>query len=228
MASTSSSSRMPSPHGPLREVARMVVPASLPAGTEAGATTRQALDQRMVELVGRLRNGDDQAFDELAPLAGRMAYHLALRSVSDSDLAEEIAQESLVRLYRHVNEIAGEGAFKTWFYRIVLNLVHDHYRRSIRRDVATNTLEEIRTCERKSSEEPLTGLERDGLRQALNDALASLDEKHREVFLLKEVEGLSHAEIARALDVPEGTVWSRLSYARRKLQEKMKRLGYSG
>lgn len=225
MASTSSSSRMSSPLGPLREVPRRDGRV-LAAGHDTA--TRQALDQRMIELVARLRNGDDHAFDELAPLAGRMAYHLALRSVSDSDLAEEIAQEALVRLYRHANEIAGEGAFKTWFYRIVLNLVHDHYRRSIRRDSATTTLEEIRTLERKSSEEPLTGLERDGLRQALNDALASLDEKHREVFLMKEVEGLSHADIAQALDVPEGTVWSRLSYARRKLQEKLKRSGYAG
>ncbi|HYF49112.1 MAG TPA: RNA polymerase sigma factor [Planctomycetota bacterium] len=188
---------------------------------------RQALDQKIVELVRRFRNGDDAAFDELAPLAGRMAYHLALRSVADSNTAEEIAQEALVRLYKHVGEIAGEGAFKTWFYRIVLNLVHDHYRRSVRQDAATTTLEEIRTLEKKSSEEPLTNLERESLRGALTQAMNSLDEKHREVFLMKEVEGLSHAEIAKTLEVPEGTVWSRLSYARRKLQEKLKRLGYS-
>lgn len=130
-------------------------------------------------------------------------------------------------MYRHVNEIAGEGAFKTWFYRIVLNLVHDHYRRSVRQDAATTTLEEIRTFERKARDEPLTNLERDGLRAALTEALNCLDEKHREAFLMKEVEGLSHAEIAKTLDVPEGTIWSRLSYARRKLQEKLRRLGYS-
>jgi RNA polymerase sigma-70 factor (ECF subfamily) len=186
----------------------------------------QALDQRMVELVRRFRAGDEAAFDELAPLAGRMAYHLALKSVADSDLAEEISQEALVRLYRHILEIAGEGAFKTWFYRIVLNLVHDHYRRTVRQEAATATLEEIRTLERKSEDEPLTHLERKALRQALTEALASLDEKHREVFLMKEVEGLSHAEIAKILDVPEGTVWSRLSYARLKLQEKLGRMGY--
>ncbi|MFH0938896.1 MAG: RNA polymerase sigma factor, partial [Planctomycetota bacterium] len=107
-------------------------------------------------------------------------------------------------------------------------LVHDHYRRLIRRDAAIATLEEIRAFERKSVDEPLANLERDALRQALTEALAHLDEKHREVFLMKEVEGLSHAEIARILDVPEGTVWSRLSYARRKLQEKLKRMGYTG
>ncbi len=61
---------------------------------------------------------------------------------------------------------------------------------------------------------------------AITGALESLDEKHREVFLLKEVEGLGHAEIAKLLGVPEGTIWSRLSYARKKLQEKLRIQGY--
>jgi RNA polymerase sigma-70 factor, ECF subfamily len=218
---------------PFREVSRrdggpVLTPMPSARPVPQRSPERLALDQKIVELVRRFRDGDDTAFDELAPLAGRMAYHLALRSVADGNIAEEIAQEALVRLYKHVGEIAGEGAFKTWFYRIVLNLVHDHYRRSVRHDTATTTLEEIRSLERKSVEEPLTNLERDGLRSALTAAMNSLDEKHREVFLMKEVEGLSHAEIAKTLDVPEGTVWSRLSYARRKLQEKLKRLGYGG
>ena len=228
----SSSARLPRPSGasPLREVpkrdaaAQPGVPTSQPKTVHS--EERQALDLRIVDLVRRFRAGEEAAFDELAPLAGRMAYHLALRSIADANIAEEIAQEALVRLYKHVGEIAGEGAFKTWFYRIVLNLVHDHYRRSVRHDAATTTLEEIRATERKSRDEPLNNLERDALRGALNQALNCLDEKHREAFLMKEVEGLSHAEIARTLDVPEGTVWSRLSYARRKLQEKLKRMGF--
>jgi len=187
---------------------------------------RAVQDQRIMALVERFRTGDEQAFEELAPLAGRMAFHLALRSVADSNLAEDISQEALVRLYRHLHEIEGVGAFKTWFYRIVLNLIHDHYRRNTRQDSALNTLEEIRTLEVRSRDEPLSMIERDTLRSSLQNALDSLDEKHREAFLLKEVEGLSHGEIAKILNVPEGTVWSRLSYARRKLQEKLRRAGY--
>ena len=230
MQSGGSSGRLPkSTNPPFREVTRRDAPHSGggPRPAPAKSEERIALDQRIIDLVRRLRAGEDGAFDELAPLAGRMAYHLALRSVADANVAEEIAQEALVRLYKHINEIAGEGAFKTWFYRIVLNLVHDHYRRSVRQDSATTTLEEIRTIERKSRDEPLGNLEREALRNALTEALDCLDEKHREAFLMKEVEGLSHAEIAKTLDVPEGTVWSRLSYARRKLQEKLKRMGYS-
>ena len=191
------------------------------------ARERKPFDQKLLDLVERFRQGDSHAFDELAPLAGRMAYHLALRSVADTNLAEDIAQEAVVRLYGHVHEIEGIGAFKTWFYRIVLNLVHDQYRRFSRQDNAFTTLEEIRTTEQKARSEPLGDMELSGLRAALTQALDSLDEKHREVFLLKEVEGLGHSEIAKILGVPEGTVWSRLSYARKKLQEKLKRQGYS-
>jgi RNA polymerase sigma-70 factor (ECF subfamily) len=229
MAADRSSERWqrPAEPAPLREVTRSA-PGTEPGAADGKLTDRQELDQRIVGLVKRFREGDEAAFDELVPLAGRMAFHLALRSVADANVAEEISQEALVRLYRHVNEIAGEGAFKTWFYRIVLNLVHDYYRRSVRQEAATTTLEEIRTVERKSRDEPLGNLERDALGAALTQALNSLDEKHREAFLMKEVEGLSHAEIAKTLDVPEGTVWSRLSYARRKLQEKLRHLGYGG
>jgi RNA polymerase sigma-70 factor (ECF subfamily) len=189
---------------------------------------REAADRRLLELVECVRTGDADAFDELAPMAGRMAYHLALRSVADPNTAEDIAQEAVVRLHAHVHEIEGAGAFKTWFYRIILNLVNDHFRRYTRRDTAFTTLDEIRSMERKTRSEPLSEMERKGLREALQDALDSLDERHREVFLLKEVEGLGHGEIAKILDVPEGTVWSRLSYARRKLQEKLRRKGFTG
>ena len=186
-----------------------------------------AMDQKILDLVQRFRDGDERAFEELAPLAGKMAYHLALRSVADSNSAEDIAQEALVRLYKHVHEMEGLGAFKTWFYRVVLNLVHDHYRRNSRRDSAMDNLEDVRQLEVRSKSQPLSDMERNALRNSLQGALESLDDKHREVFLLKEVEGMGHAEIAVHLGVPEGTVWSRLSYARKKLQEKLRRQGHA-
>jgi RNA polymerase sigma-70 factor (ECF subfamily) len=208
---------------------------SLRAARRDGAKTpqsprspeREAQDQRVHDLVEAFRDGDESAFDELAPLVMRMAYHIALKSVADPNEADELAHLATIRVYQHVKRIEGVGAFKTWFYRVVLNLVHDHYRRASRKDNAHGTLEEIRTIEKKAKEQPLNGMELDHLRGSLREAIASLDEKHREVFILKEINGLGHAEIADMLNVPTGTVWSRLSYARKKLQEKLTRQGYS-
>ncbi|MFH0938060.1 MAG: sigma factor, partial [Planctomycetota bacterium] len=100
----------------LRETPRREMREVSASASSVDAGKQQAADQRIVELACRFRAGEEAAFDELAPLAGRIAYHLALRSVADTNLAEEIAQEALIRIYRHIGEIADAGAFKTWFY----------------------------------------------------------------------------------------------------------------
>lgn len=179
-------------------------------------------DHSVEELWARFSSGGpdaDSAFDDLASLLGRRAYSLALRSVADPYQAEDIAQEALVRLYRYAGELLEAKAVTGWFYRITLNLINDFYRKSGRRRVALGKLEILRKLEEEARERPLADIEREQIREAINRALQSLDEKHRDVFLLKEVEGRSHADIARMLDIPEGTVWSRLSHARERLRK---------
>lgn len=201
-------------------------PAPKKTGGRQKRRERSPSEEKLTAAVERFLAGEDQAFDEAAALAGRMAYHLALRAVHDSELAEEIAQEALIRLYSRAREISDAGAFKSWFYRVVLNLVNDHYRRHARQEQLCSSLEELRHLEAKSRTSPLPGIEREELQQALNAALAKLDENQRKIFILKEIEGLSHAEIAEMLGVPEGTVWSRLSYARRKLRKFLEEDGF--
>ena len=184
------------------------------------------MDERILSRVGRFLAGERNALDEVAEELGRHAYRLALGSVGDPVVAEDIAQEALLRLYARGDEIEKAGSFPVWFYRVVLNLVHDHYRRTAREEEATEKFLELRRSELKGWTEPMAEDERLKLREALRAAIASLDEKHREAFLLKEVEGKSHAEIAQLLKIPEGTVWSRLSYARKYLREKLLRAGY--
>ena len=105
--------------------------------------------------------------------------------------------------------------FKSWYYRVVSNLVHDHFRYAIQNHSARETLKELREVESKSRHQALNNIERGELRNALAKALAGLEIKHREAFLLKEVHGLSHLEVAgNVLDLPEGTVWSRIFHAR--------------
>ncbi|HTL51684.1 MAG TPA: RNA polymerase sigma factor [Planctomycetota bacterium] len=188
----------------------------------ASSSEKLKLHDRSIEdLWARFSAGGsdaDQAFDDLASLLGRRAYSLALRSVADPYQAEDIAQEALVRLYRYAGELQDSRAVMGWFYRITLNLINDFYRKSGRRRVALTKLEVLRQMEEQARERPLADIEREQIREAINRALQSIDEKHRDVFLLKEVEGRSHAEIARMLGIPEGTVWSRLSHARDRLR----------
>lgn len=191
-------------------------------GSVSGSEKLKLHDRSVEDLWARFSAGGaeaDQAFDDLASVLGRRAYSLALRSVGDPYQAEDIAQEALVRLYRYAGELQESRAVTGWFYRITLNLINDFYRKTGRRRVALSKLEILRQLEEEARERPLADVEREQIREAINKALQSLDEKHRDVFLLKEVEGRSHAEIARMLDIPEGTVWSRLSHARERLRK---------
>jgi RNA polymerase sigma-70 factor (ECF subfamily) len=192
-----------------------------------GQPERNAADDaQLLDAVRRFLAGDKDAFEKAAPLAGRIAFHLALRSVHDEELAEEIAQESLTRLYARAKEISDVKAFPSWFYRMVLNLITDHFRKRTRKDKFCSSLEELQRMEAADRAKRLSDVERAELSNSLNYALAQLEEGQRQVFILKEVEKMSHAEISRILEIPEGTVWSRLSYARKKLREILIKEGY--
>ncbi len=164
----------------------------------------------------------------MAEILGRQAYRTALGALGNPAEAEDIAQEALVKLYTRGAEIENVRSFPSWFYRVVMNLLHDRYRKAAREKEALEAAEAIREARLKSMSEPMPEDERAKLGEAIRAAIASLDEKHREAFILREVEGKNHAEIAGILGVPEGTVWSRVAYARRYLREKLKRAGLLG
>ena len=107
--------------------------------------------------------------------------------------------------------------------RVAFSRINDRFRGRKRFRKAQAGLAELRKLQ--DSGEGLSRPERDELRGALAEALEAIDEKHREVFLLREVQGRSHREVAGLLGVPEGTVWSRLSYARKRLREELTRCG---
>ena len=142
-------------------------------------------------------------------------------------LAEDIAQDSLVKVYHYIHRLNDLNTVMNWHYRIVLNLVNDHYRKLGRGQKAGEKLAELKQLEARGREGELTDMERRELAAAIQDALAQLDERHRTVFILKELQNESHAEIARMLDIPVGTVWSRLCHARRKLQVYLEAKGFT-
>jgi RNA polymerase sigma-70 factor (ECF subfamily) len=143
---------------------------------------------------------------------------MALRSLGSAEAAEEAVQEAWVRIYNRMGDLQDPQAFEGWAIRVTLSRVHDEFRARARERTARRGLAEMRAV-MGSAPERMSPSEREDLARVLREAVASLDEPHREVFVLREMEGLPHVEISRLLDIPEGTVWSRLSYARRALRD---------
>ncbi len=176
-------------------------------------------EENLEQLARRFLAGDEAAFDEIARRVTPRVYAIAARSTRSRDAAEEIVQETLVRVYERMKGLKEPGAFEGWLYRVALNKVHDHFRARGRERTALAGLSELRELTQKKGE--LAPHEREELSNALRDAIASLDDKHREVFVMREMEERSHEDIARVLGIPLGTVWSRLSYARKMLRERL-------
>ncbi len=178
------------------------------------------------ELIRRARQGDRQAFGALVERYQRRVVGVAQAVVHNLDDAVELAQETFVRAYENIGKFESRSSFSTWLYRIAANLAIDFRRREgrhvvVRGEDAEAEIERIPSNRGDSFQETARG----ELHHRLAEALAQLTPEHRAVILLREVEGLSYDEISEMLDVPRGTVMSRLHYARSRLRSLLKDLG---
>ena len=188
------------------------------------------------ELVQRARDGDRSAFRELVERYQRRIATLALGMLRNREDSLDVVQETFTKAYQSLDRFKGDASFYTWVYRIAVNLCIDHQRRESKLPQATL---EPRSADRAGDrgEDPLSVLPdateqgdpyqrtRDAeIAHGLARAIAELTPEHRAVILLREVDGLSYEEISHVLEVPKGTVMSRLHYARRQLQERLRGL----
>jgi len=185
-------------------------------------------DADETELLERARNGDSQAFGALVERYQRRVVGVAQAVVHNQDDAVELAQETFVRAYENLSKFESRSSFSTWLYRIAANLAIDFRRREGRHQVlrgedAETEINRIPSPRGDSYQETA----RTELSQRINGALKELTSEHRAVILLREVEGLSYDEISDVLQVPRGTVMSRLHYARSRMREILKDLGGS-
>ncbi len=191
---------------------------------ETARTSRRELDHALVE---RIKNGDRAAFRELFDRYHRRALAVARGVVKNEQDALDVIQDAFVKVHKNIDKFEGTSSFYTWLYRIVMNLSIDHIRKTKRRK-HVDFDEQVKRDEATSSSlgTPSQSLDANPGRAALNrelggaiqSALDELPEHHRAVIVLREVEGLSYEEIAKVLDVPKGTIMSRLFHARRKMQ----------
>ena len=187
------------------------------------ASERPEPDPEVLDLVDRARGGDLPAFNSLVLRYQNTAYSLALRFLGAREPAEDATQEAFIRAHRAIDSFRG-GNFRSWLLTIVANAARDELRRRKRRPQLS--LDEARDDEERASLDPidpgpspeqqaLTG----ELRATLERSLARLPDDWRMVVVLSDVQGLAYDEIATTLDVPVGTVKSRLSRARARLRD---------
>jgi len=174
------------------------------------------------QLVAKVQKGDARAFDLLVLKYQHRIFGLIGRYVHDADEVQDVAQEAFIKAYRALPDFRGESAFYTWLYRIAFNVAASHRRRK----KPTLSVEYTREV---SGEEPLDSGQgpTDRLEQAdrcrqVHEALAQLSEEHRVVVVLREIEGCCYETIAEVLELPIGTVRSRLHRARLQLKELLK------
>jgi len=157
------------------------------------------------ELAARAVAGDDGAFAELVRRHERRVYNLALRMLGRSEDARDAAQDAFVSCYRNLSKFRGDAAFSTWLHRIAVNACYDVLRR--RRDVLG--LDE-------APEPPPAADHGDAVTTSVDvrRALLAIPDEFRTVLVLHDIQDLGYDEIARILEVPVGTVKSRLHRAR--------------
>lgn len=174
------------------------------------------------ELVQRCQSGEMGAFQELVSRYHHKVYLVILGLLRNREDALEVAQETFLRAYRKINGFQGGSSFYTWLYRIGVNLAIDAQRRQKRNPLEfRESMDGILESQNEVARDPFSDVHDRELREGLVKALNSLTPEHKAVIVLRSVEGLSYKDIGEILGCSEGTVMSRLHYARKKLQEKL-------
>ena len=182
------------------------------------------------ELVQRARTGDRDAFRELVERYQRKIAALALGMLRNREDALDIVQETFTKAYQGLDRFKGDAAFYTWVYRIAYNLCVDQQRRAAKEPQLTLDADEDARPGRPLAaddlhpDQPFARARDAEIARRVREAIRDLTPDHRAVILLRELEGLSYAEISQVLDCPKGTVMSRLHYARRQLQRRLREL----
>jgi RNA polymerase sigma-70 factor, ECF subfamily len=189
----------------------------------AAAGSALDVDEALVE---RCLGGDEAAWEALVNGYTRRVYAMCLRFTSKESEAQDLTQEVFLRVFRTLKSFrSGEGSFLVWLTRLTRNLLIDHYRRT-RLDRATDSIEdqlgvlEESTSASSRTDGMLAGREASEL---LQFALQKLSPELRETLILRDLEEMEYREIAQVLNVPEGTVKSRLNRGRAELARVLRR-----
>jgi RNA polymerase sigma-70 factor (ECF subfamily) len=187
-------------------------------------------------LIEACRSGDEGAFNLLVWRWEKPLYNFIWKYTGDAALAEDLVQETFLRVLGSIRRYTHQGSFSTWLYRIAINLCKDHLKRrrlpmvSLHDFYTTASGERVYVQDRVADEGARTDEETEAGRRVelVRRLLDALPEEERVVILLKEYQDLTFREIAQTLGVPEGTVKSRLYHGLRGMKESLARSGITG
>lgn len=175
------------------------------------------------ELVQRAQRDDDRAFGELVTRYESKVYSLALKMLRNPEDAEDVLQDTFLRAYRGIKAFQGQSTFSTWIYRITANSALMRLRKKQLPTVSIDDADEreapINIADWAPG--PVERLMSEETRRAMEDAIEALPAEFRQVFILRDVEELSNAEVAEVLDLSVAAVKSRLHRARLKVRNRL-------
>jgi RNA polymerase sigma-70 factor, ECF subfamily len=181
----------------------------------------QVQHQHDTECIAAVRGGDQAAFGQLVTKYQDRLFNTLTRLLGSADAAEDLTQDALVQAYLKLDTFQGNSAFYTWLYRIAFNLAMSHARR--RRPVSLPDRDDSSAPLEPTDNQPLPHEQMVTQEQidSVSAAIDSLASEHREVVVLREIEGFDYEQIASILEIPIGTVRSRLFRARMQLKAKL-------
>ena len=180
-------------------------------------TAARVTSANETELIAWAKNGNRNAFSELVCIHAEGVRNVIYRMCGDAQIAEDAAQETFIQAWLHLVSYRSGTSLRNWLYRIAVNAATDILRKE--KHILPSAIEDLPLKDPQLGPEALFSREE---RTALvQKAVLSLPDACRAVLVLREYEGLSYHEIAETLDIPVGTVMSRLNYARKLLRERL-------
>ena len=203
--------------------------------TQADVGSMEGGSAEEASLVKACKEGDQSAFNLLVWRWERPLFNFTYKYVGDAQLAQDLVQETFVRVLRSIHRYEHRGAFSTWLYQIAVNLCRDHFRKkklpmvSLHDYYTTSSGDRVYVKDRVEdesarSDEAMAVSRREEMVRRL---LAGLPEEQRIVILMKEYQALKFREIAEVLDLPEGTVKARLYRGLRTMREQLESSGFT-